>query len=194
MQNMGQLSFEERTAAWRQAQQSMKQNQTPFQEASSTDEQGRLKLLANVSKGSISFFFFILMWRSIHHFEMADSAFNGLTRTIFVLPTVALFVGNMLGSVAVFTPPNPKRKKRLKLILNANKIMELALFIYHVFRLTIAPSKHIIREVYVGRTLSNFVFLLQCQLFTKVTWYVTTDVKAFPQSFLQMKYSLIFVR
>ena len=166
----GVQSFEERTAAWRQYQQNLQRSQTPLQEASSTDDQGRLKLIATVSKGSISFFFFILMWRSIHHFEMADMSFRGFTRLLFVTPAVALFLGNLMGCVAAISPPNHKTKKRLKLILNANKTVEMLLFIYQVFRLTIAPSKRVIREVYVGRTLSNFVFLLQCQLFTKVTW------------------------
>jgi len=163
-------SFEERTAAWRHHQQQLQNNQTPLQQASSTDEQGRLKLLANVSKGSISFFFFVLMWRSIHHFEMADTSFAGITRMVMVLPTMILFIANMMGCVAAVSPVTPKRKKKLKLILNANKSMEIGLLVYHVLRLSIVPSKIIIREIYVGRILSNFVFLLQCQLFTKVTW------------------------
>lgn len=169
-QHPGQRSFEERTAAWREHQQKLAESQTAEQAASSTDEQGRLKLIATVSKGSISFFFFMLMWRSIHHYEMADMSFQGLIRVIFVLPTVALFVGNMLGCVAALSPPNPKTKKRLKLILNYNKVVEIVLFVYHVIRLTVAPSQRVIREIYVGRTLSNFLFLIQCQLFTKVTW------------------------
>lgn len=163
-------SFEDSVAAWRQHQQNFQRNQTPQQQASSTDETGRLKLISTISKGSISFFFFILMWRSIHHFEMADVSFHGLTRALLVLPIIALFVGNMIGCVATFTPPNHKTKNRLKLILNADKSVEMILFIYHVIRLTIVPSRTVIREVYVGRLLTNFVFLLQCQLFTKVTW------------------------
>ena len=30
-----------------------------------------MKLLASVSKGSIALFFFILMWRAVHHYELA---------------------------------------------------------------------------------------------------------------------------
>ena len=35
--------------------------------------------------------------------------------------------------------------------------------------------------VYVGRTLSNFLFLVQCQLFTKVTWNATLLKPASPR-------------
>jgi hypothetical protein len=80
-------------------------------------------------------------------------------------------------------------------------------FVFFVRRLTLFPSKTVMREIYgtygyvmvfhftrvdpktlnsvlffspiqqcyysydaVGRTLTNFIFLVQCQLFTKVTW------------------------
>merc|ERR1711971_911948 len=61
-------------------------------------------------------------------------------------------------------------KKRMKAILNLNKLMEMTLMAYNVMRLVLVPSKLVLREIYVGRTLSNFLFLVQCQLFTKVTW------------------------
>mmetsp|Transcript_68055 Transcript_68055/g.101014 ORF Transcript_68055/g.101014 Transcript_68055/m.101014 type:complete len:324 (-) Transcript_68055:450-1421(-) len=163
-------TVEDRAEAWRKYQQEKYEHQTADQIASPTDEEGRMKLLASVSRGSISFFFFILMWRSVHHFELADQAYKGVTRLFFVIPTVTLFLLNMAGCVAGFTSPNHSSKKKMKAILNLNKLGELLLMIYNVVRLTLMPNRLIPREIYVGRTLSNFIFLVQCQLFTKVTW------------------------
>lgn len=134
------------------------------------DEDGKMKLLASVSKGSVAIFFFILMWRSVHHYELADQTFQGTTRLFMVLPPVVLFLGNMAGCVGSILSNGAIGKKRLKAILNLNKLMEIVLMFYNVMRLVVVPSKLVVREVYVGRTLSNFLFLVQCQLFTKVTW------------------------
>lgn len=168
-------SVEERLAAWRKQQQFKYENQSPLEEANPREEDGRMKLLASVSKGSISLFFFILMWRSVHHYELADQSFKGSVRLIMVLPTVILFLGNMVGCVASLmssssTSASRNSKKRMKAVLNLNKLVELCLIIYNVFRLIFFPSKYILKEVYVGRTLTNFLFIIQCQLFTKVTW------------------------
>eukprot|EP00957_Ditylum_brightwellii_P211462 15366194-Ditylum_brightwellii.AAC.1 len=98
-------TVEDRAEAWRKYQQEKYEHQTADQIASPTDEEGRMKLLASVSRGSISFFFFILMWRSVHHFELADQAYKGC--------------------VAGFTSPNHSSKKKMKAILNLNKLGEL---------------------------------------------------------------------
>ena len=148
------------------------ENQSPIDAANPRDEDGRMKLLASVSRGSICFFFFILMWRSVHHYELADQAFqnSATTRLIFVVPTIILFLGNMAGCVASFTSGTHAAKKRMKAVLNLNKLAELLMFVYNVVRLSLVPNKFVQREIYVGRTLTNFMFIIQCQLFTKVTW------------------------
>jgi len=164
-------SVEERLEAWRQYQQQKFESQTSLEEANPREENGRMKLIASVSRGSISFFFFILMWRTVHHFEMADLAFKGTLRLTLVVPTIMLFLGNMLGCVfSVTSAGNHSSKKRMKAILNLNKLVEVSLLIYNVIRLTVFPNKFVMREIYVGRTLSNFLFMVQCQLFTKVAW------------------------
>ena len=145
-------------------------HQTPAQRESALDEDGRTKLLASVSRGSIAMFFFVLMWRAVHHYELADASFKGPFRLMMVVPTVALFVGNMSGCVASLTSPSHSAKKRMKAILNLNKLVEILLFAYNLSRLTMFTSKFVPREIYVGRTLTNFLFLVQCQLFTRVTW------------------------
>lgn len=164
-------SFEERLASWREQQQYKYEHQSTLDAANPRDEDGKMKLLASVSRGSIAIFFFILMWRSVHHYELADQTFRGATRFFMVLPPVVLFLGNMAGCVgSIMSSNGTSGKKRLKAILNLNKLVEIVLMMYNVMRLLLVPSKLVMREVYVGRTLSNFLFLVQCQLFTKVTW------------------------
>lgn len=169
-------SVEERLQSWRQAQQYKYEHQSPIDAANPRQEDGKLKLLASVGKGSIAMFFFLLMWRSVHHYEMADSSFqkNGLLRIMMVTPPVVLFLGNMAGCVGSLVSPSSSSKKRMKAILNLNKLMELSLMVYNILRLVIFPSRFVLREIYVGRVLSNFLFLIQCQLFTKVTWNVNS--------------------
>ena len=105
-----------------------------------------MKLLASVSKGSIALFFFILMWRAVHHYELADLAFKGSTRLFIVLPPVILFLGNMAGCVGSLMSNGALGKKRMKAILNLNKLMEIALMAYNVSRLVLVPSKLVVRE------------------------------------------------
>jgi len=167
-----QESVEERLASWREQQQERYEGQNPVDELNPRDEEGRLKLLATVSRGSISVFFFVLMWRSVHHFELADQSFRKSSKRLFlVVPTMVLFIGNMAGCVASISSRTLKAKKRMKAILNLNKLVELLLFVYNIIRLAFfANNKLVPREVYVGRTLTNFMFIVQCQLFTRVTW------------------------
>lgn len=169
-------SVEERLRSWREAQRYKYEHQSPMEAANPRQEDGKLKLLASVSRGSIAIFFFVLMWRSVHHYEMADTSFqkNGVLRILMVTPPVVLFLGNMAGCVGSVMAPGPASKKRMKAILNLNKILELSLMSYNILRLVIFPNRYVLREIYVGRILSNFLFLIQCQLFTKVTWNVNT--------------------
>ncbi len=96
---------------------------------------------------------------------------------MMVIPTVVLFLGNMVGCVvSLMSSSNTgssagrATKKKMKAVLNLNKLVELCLIFYNVMRLIFFPSKYVVREIYVGRTLTNFLFIIQCQLFTKVTW------------------------
>ena len=168
----------------------VQQSQSAEEAASPVDEQGRFKLFTHVSRVSVAFFFFILMWRTVHHYELADATFgklsgtggglkSALLRTIIVTPLVVLFLGEMMGAllgitggggIGATTSANHTTKKRLKGILNLHKFVELVMIVYNVFRLAIWPSKYVMREVYIGRTISNFFFLIQAQLYTKLSW------------------------
>lgn len=180
-------TVEDRIDAWRKQQQHMQQNQSAAEAASAVDEQGRFKLFTTVSKVSVSFFFFILMWRTVHHYELADATFGPtgrrtssggfkafFVRTIITSPLVVLFLGEMMGAILGISGggagQSHSTKKRLKGILNLHKGVELVSMVYNIARLALFPSKYTIREVYIGRTISNFFFLLQCQLYTKLSW------------------------
>lgn len=112
----------------------------------------------------------MLLWRDVHLYEVADNALKGLSRLLIVTPLCILFMANLAGVVASLTSPSGSAKKRLKAILNLDKLVESLLIIYNFIRLTIWPSKFIPREMYIANTLHSVFFLLQSQAFTRVTW------------------------
>ena len=167
------LAVEDRLSAWRHQQQEQYEHRTQEQLNSIVDDEGRTKLLTTMSRTSVPVMFFILLTRVIHHYELADAAFKGMARVFFVLPTVALFLGNLSGLVVGATMTikgTGGTKRRLKAILNLNKLIEVMCMAYNVLRLTVLPSRYIPREVYVARIVTNFMFLCFCQVYTKVTW------------------------
>ena len=151
-----------------------------------------MKLFSAVSRASVSFFFFLLMWRTVHHYELADATFappaarggpsRPLLRAVVVTPLVVLFLGEMVGAILGLTGglgmgggsggggASHATKRRLKGVLNLHKTVELAMMAYNVVRLAVWPSRYVMREVYIGRTISNFFFLMQAQLYTKLSW------------------------
>jgi len=165
-----QESVQDRVDKWRQTQMEQRSKVTPAHEFSPRDDQGRMKLISNVSRGSRALMFFIIMWRDIHLFELADQSLKGFGRTIMVVPLILLFIGNMAGAVASFTSPTHSGKKRMKAIMNLDKVVEGVLLVWYFFRLTVAPSKYIPREVFVAKTLHSVMFLVQLQAFTRFTW------------------------
>jgi hypothetical protein len=170
-EHLFQESVQDGVERWRQEQLAQQQNYLrPESEMNPRDSQGRMKLLASVSKGSRSVIFFILMWRDIHLYELADQAFRGTFRLLMVIPLISLFIGNLAGVVASFTQQSHGSKKRMKAILNLDKLVEGILLVYYFIRLTVIPSKHIPREIYVAKTLHSVIFLVQLQAFTRVTW------------------------
>lgn len=163
-------TVQERVNAWRQQQRETFSHLTPEQVASARDERGRLKLLTSVSKGSRALIFFILMWRDIHLYEVADQTFKGLGRLLTVVPLLMLFVANLAGAVASVTSPSHSAKKRLKAILNLDKLVEALMILYSFGRLTIFPSKYTPREIFIANVLHSVFFILQSQAFTRLTW------------------------
>jgi len=136
------------------------------------------------------------MWRTVHHYELADATFgrpiggssgsgggfrHAVLRAIVVTPLVILFLGEMMGAILGLVGGGGGTgggaggggrvtKRRLKGILNLHKFVELTMLMYNVVRLALWPSRYVAREVYIGRTISNFFFLMQAQLYTKLSW------------------------
>jgi hypothetical protein len=103
-------TFQDRVDSWKQKQQEF--SETAME--SSRDDQGRLKLLTSVSRGSRATVFIILLFRNLHFYEVADSKHRGLKRLMLVTPVCLLFLGNLAGAVASFTSASHSAKKRLK--------------------------------------------------------------------------------
>jgi hypothetical protein len=103
-------TVQDRVNTWRQAQV----EQSSRLQQSARDDQGRIKLLTGVSRGSRAIIFVCLVFRNLHLFEVADQSLRGLLRLLVVTPLIGLFVANLAGVVASFTAPSHSTKKRLK--------------------------------------------------------------------------------
>jgi hypothetical protein len=159
-------SVQDRVDEWR----TLQREQAASLQDSPRDEKGRVKLLTSVGKGSRALMFFVLMWRDIHLYEIADQNRTGVARLLLVIPMALMFIANLAGAVASLTSPSHSAKKRLKAILNLDKLLEVLLLVFYFIRLTIAPSKYTPREIYISNTLHSVFFILQCQAFTKLSW------------------------
>jgi hypothetical protein len=165
---MFQETFQDRIDTWRNYQQ---QNAAEQRESvSPRDEKGRMKLFVSISKASRSITFFILMWRNVHLYEVVDQQCKGTLRFLGVLPLTLLFIANMAGVVASITSPGHASKKRLKAILNLDKLMELYLIIWHVIKLLFTTSHLVPREIYISNIIHSVFFILQCQTVTRFVW------------------------
>ena len=166
-----QESVQDRHDKWRAAQMEKYANLSPEQQHNPRDEQGRMKLMSSVSKGSRAFIFFMLMWRDLYLFEVTDLSIKGSLRKMITrgfLTTV--FLGNLAGVVTSVTSQGHSAKNRLKAILNLDKLVETSLLIWNLGRVTLFPSKFVPREIFVAGILHSVFFLIQCQAFTRVTW------------------------
>ncbi|GAX16118.1 hypothetical protein FisN_3Hu401 [Fistulifera solaris] len=134
------------------------------------DDQGRVKLLTSVGKGSRALIFFVLMLRDIHLYEVADASRKGLARLLCVTPLIALFLSNMVGAFASLASPTHATKKRLKAILNLDKALEVVLMVFYLLRLTIFPPAHIPRETFIANIFHSVFFILQAQTYTRLSW------------------------
>mmetsp|Transcript_25957 Transcript_25957/g.61073 ORF Transcript_25957/g.61073 Transcript_25957/m.61073 type:complete len:320 (+) Transcript_25957:183-1142(+) len=168
---MFQESVQDRHDKWRAEQMERYANLTQEQELNPRDEQGRMKLLSSVSKGSRALIFFILMWRDIYLFDVTDQSIKGSVRkTIARGFLTTVFLGNLAGVVTSITSQGHSAKNRLKAILNLDKVVETTLLLWNLGRVTLFPSKYVEREIFIAGILHSVMFLIQCQAFTRVTW------------------------
>jgi len=169
--SMMQQSVQDRHDQWRSAQMERYANLTPEQELNPRDEQGRMKLMSSVSKGSRAFMFFILMWRDVYLFEVTDQSVKGSMRKMIIRGFLTVvFLGNLAGVITSVTAQGHSSKNRLKSILNLDKVVETSLLVWNLFRVSLFPSKYVPREVFVAGVLHSIFFLIQCQAFTRMGW------------------------
>lgn len=169
--SMMQESVQDRHDKWRTEQMEKYANMTPDQEYNPRDEQGRMKLMSSVSKGSRAVIFFVLMWRDIYLFEVADNSIKGGFRKMITrMFLTSVFLGNLAGVVTSVTTQGYSAKNRLKAILNLDKVVETTLLLWNLSRVTLFPSKYVPREIFVAGCMHAIFFLIQCQAFTRVTW------------------------
>jgi len=161
-------TFQNRVDNWRTYQAEHAKEQRSSKDP--RDEQGRMKLLTSVSKGSRAITFFILMWRNVHLYEVVDQKFKGSLRLIGVFPLTILFVANLAGVVASITSAGHSSKKRLKAILNLDKLMEVFLILSNIFKLLFSTSNLVPRELYISQILHSVFFIIQCQTVTRFVW------------------------
>lgn len=186
---MFQESVQDRHDKWRTAQMEKYANLTPDQELNPRDDQGRMKLLSSVSKGSRAFIFFILMWRDIYLFDVTDQSIKGSFRkTICRAFLTTVFLGNLAGVVTSVTSQGHSSKNRLKAILNLDKLVETMLLLWNLGRVTLFPSKFVEREIFVAGILHSIFFLIQCQAFTRVNWDEGVAPVPQPQQQRQQQY------
>lgn len=95
--------------------------------------------------------------------QVADQVVKGLFRTVLVVPLALLFLANLAGVVASLSmaassmAASHNTKKKLKAILNLDKLVEVALITVAFVRFTIFPSPTTPREVYVGNIFHSVV-------------------------------------
>ena len=110
------------------------------------------------------------MWRNVHLYEVVDAKYKGATRYLGVFPLTFLFIANMAGVVASVSSAGHSSKKRLKAILNLNKLVEVFLIVTQVGKLLFSTSNLVPRELYIANILHSVFFILQCQTVTRFVW------------------------
>ena len=206
--NESTISVQEQLDSWKLQQLQQQQQQQPS--SPYVDRKGQTKLLVSINKTSRAVIFFIYMWRILHLYESvtghinmyavpSSSSSSSFSRTtaqslathlwtfrpvsILSVPLLLLFLSNMLATITlvVSTETNHSTKKRLKAILNMNKLVEVMVIAYTFIRLTIVPSPYVTKEIYIGRILHSILFIIQGQAYTRFSW----DSEAIAPSFQQ---------
>jgi len=129
------------------------------------------KLLQTVqSSGAVTFMMFILVWRGISHYEIADKI-SGPLRIPAVMIAFLVCITNLAGFVVSMSGSN--NKTRLKIVINNNKVVEFVELVFNAWVLLFQPNANKnVREESLVKTFTNVFFLMQLQLYTKATWGV----------------------
>lgn len=136
--------------------------------------------MAQVGRGARSGIFFIFVWRNIHFYQLAEEYFakkgGGLKRLIVTLNLMILFLLNISGFVSSFTGKDGStthtQKKRLKAVLNIDKLIEVSFLVVGLIRLTLFPQSRDQSEIMLASIIHHVFFALTVHTYTKLNWYV----------------------
>jgi len=160
-------TVQERVDHWKTQQQQYAASEEA--RLSPRDEQGRLKLGVTASRTACALTFFVLMLRNFHLYDVADKR-RGLMRMLCMTPQIGLLLGNLAGLVVSMMSSATSTKKRLKSILNLNKLQELILANYLVLRLTVFPPKTGPRDELLACLFHSLFFFMQSHAVTRLSW------------------------
>lgn len=161
-----QETVQDRVDRWKAAQAEMQQDLGP------RDSQGRVKLLTSIGRGSRAFVFVLLILRDLYFYERTNNLSIGLFRFIATMSVLTMLLLNGAGVVASLSSGSHATKKRLKAILNLDKLVEIIAATSCFLRLLV-PGK-VPRELLVGSMFHSVFFFLNCQAITKFSWDETS--------------------
>lgn len=169
-EHLFQESVQEGIDRWKSVQMEQYSHLSAEDEAKPWDASGRSKLMQSVGQGSRALIFLIVMWRDIYLLELADSSMKGGLRAVVRTFLGMLFVGNIAGTVVSITSPSHAANKRLKAILNLDKLVEAVMLFWSLVRLTILPARLVPRETFIVGIMHSVLFLINMQAYTRLNW------------------------
>lgn len=129
-----------------------------------------VKLLALTNYGSVTMLFFLQVFRSVHHHDMAVTIANPIRRSLVRLMTSALILGNTAAAVgALLRMKNYKALMKGQLSLNA--MWELLDLSGNFFGVLFQRDMFIAREELLASMFWNGVIAAICIAYRKVNWF-----------------------
>jgi hypothetical protein len=128
--------------------------------------------MKQINAKGLAFCFFVMLWRALHHFEIADALVSPKQRLALVVPSLAMVITNALCLLACCVSGTSfKHKMRMKTALSLNSLIEGLLLASNVIRLLLGGTLQQTKKAeYVGQLLVNFWFLTICFSFAKMHW------------------------
>lgn len=163
-----QETVQDRVDRWKAAQTIEHQDLGP------RDAQGRIKLLTSIGQSSRAFIFAIFIFRDLYFYERTNNLSNAVIRFVSMSTVLSMLLLNCAGVVAAISSASHSSKKRLKAILNVDKVVEIIVAVNCFLRL-LFPGK-VPRELLIGSIFHSAFFLINAQAITKFSWDETEGV------------------
>ncbi|CBJ31045.1 conserved unknown protein [Ectocarpus siliculosus] len=160
-----------RTPLQEQAYQNMYRNQrTQLPGQAVGTQQPSSTLFRRSGAGGVFFIFLVMVCRSLNHYEYAEQM-AGALRAMSMVPAVGLFLGNLVCMcLSLVESATNKQKARMKTMLTVDAVCEGLLLVYNMLLLLGGASGLVPKEEFVGRILTNVVFMSLCVTFAKARW------------------------